>query len=62
MIAGGDAMSCKTVKFPAEAEVGMAMVVLIFANPEKDFSHSLRKRNDARFSGFGSIRAKAIRP
>ena len=41
MIAGGDAMSCKTVKFPAEAEVGMAMVVLIFANPEKDFPRSL---------------------
>ena len=40
MIAGGEAMSCKTVKFPAEAEAGMAMVVLIFANPEKDFPRS----------------------
>ena len=55
-------MSCKTVKFPTEAEVGMAMVVLIFANPEKDFPHSLRKRNDARFYGVGSIRARAIHP
>lgn len=55
-------LSCKTVKIPAEAEVGMAMMVLIFANPEKDFPHSLRKRNDARFYGFGSIRAKAIHP
>ena len=41
MIAGGDAMSCKTVKFPAEAEVGMAIVALISAKPEKDFPHSL---------------------
>ncbi len=55
-------MSCKIVTFPAEAEVGMVMVVLIFANPERDFPHSLRKRNDARFYGFGSIRARAIHP
>ena len=55
-------LSCKTVKSPAEAEVGMAMVVLIFANPEKDFPRSLRKRNDARFYGFGGIRARAIHP
>ena len=55
-------LSCKTVKFPTEAEVGMAMVVLIFANPEKDFPHSSRKRNDARFYGVGSIRARAIHP
>ena len=54
--------SCKTVKYPAKAEVGMVMVVLIFANPEKDFPYSLRKRNDARFYDFGSIRAKAIHP
>ena len=58
----GMQLSCKTVKFPAEAEVGMAMVVLMFANPERDFPHSLRKRNDARFYGFGSIRARAIHP
>ena len=55
-------LSCKIVTFPAEAEVGMVMVVLIFANPERDFPHSLRKRNDARFYGFGSIRARAIHP
>ena len=62
MIAGGDAMSCKTAEFPAKAEVGIAMAILIFASSEKDFPRSLRKRNDARFYDFGSIRARAIHP
>lgn len=55
-------MSCKTAEFPAKAEVSMAMAILIVANSEKDFPHSLRKRNDVRFYGFGSIRARAIHP
>ena len=58
----GMQLSYKTAEFIAKAEVSMAMVILIFANPEKGFPRSLGKRNDARFHGFGSIRAKDIRP
>ena len=58
----GEQSSCKTAEFRARVEVGMVMAILIVANSEKDFPHSLRKRNDARFYGLGSIRARAIHP
>lgn len=62
MIAGGDTIVMKNCRIPAKAKARMAMVILIFANPEKGFPRSLKKRNDTRFHGFGSIRAKDIRP
>lgn len=33
-------LSCKTAEFRARVEVGMVMVILVFANPEKNFSRS----------------------
>ena len=36
----GEQSSCKTAEFRARVEVGMVMVVLVFANPEKNLSRS----------------------
>lgn len=36
----GEQSSCKTAEFRARVEVGMVMVILVFANPEKNFSRS----------------------